>query len=107
METQTQSVAEREFWTLPKIPIVIRMIPDPRSAQTRPGSAVFLGQESSPLSGLSVPVLCCLLCEQLDRNGRDLLISFSTHTLSPALLFTKQISKSLYPDTENEVSCFC
>lgn len=61
--TDSESLAAREFWRMPKIPVVSRMIPDPRSGQTRPGSAVLPGQGFRPLSGCTVPVLCCPPCE--------------------------------------------
>lgn len=66
--------SEKEFWRLPKIPIMNRMIPDPRAAQTRPGSAVLLGQWFNPLPGFTVPVLCCPPCEQLLWTSQEQLV---------------------------------
>lgn len=53
----TESLAESDFWRLPKIPIMSRMIPDPRSGQTRQVLQCSLGSGSAPsLDSLSQ---CC------------------------------------------------
>lgn len=88
----TESLAERDFWRLPKIPIVSRMIPDPRSGQTRQILQCSLDSGSAPsLDSLSQ---CCAVL--LVKNCSEPLRSTLWSSISPFAITQKSFALSSF-----------